>query len=44
MTQPRLLLIDDEPALAEFVAKAARECGFEPEHHRPGPSVPRQIP
>jgi DNA-binding response OmpR family regulator len=30
MTQPRLLLIDDEPALADFVANAARECGFEP--------------
>ena len=28
--QPQLLLIDDEPALAEFVANAARECGFEP--------------
>lgn len=28
--QPRLLLVDDEPALAEFVASAARECGFEP--------------
>jgi DNA-binding response OmpR family regulator len=27
---PRLLLIDDEPALAEFVANAARMCGFEP--------------
>ena len=27
---PRLLLIDDEPALAEFVANAARLCGFEP--------------
>ena len=27
---PRLLLVDDEPALAEFVANAARECGFEP--------------
>jgi DNA-binding response OmpR family regulator len=25
-----LLLIDDEPALAEFLANAARECGFEP--------------
>jgi DNA-binding response OmpR family regulator len=25
-----LLLIDDEPALAEFVAKAAQMCGFEP--------------
>ena len=30
MEQPQLLLIDDEPALAEFVANAARECGFEP--------------
>lgn len=30
MTQPRLLLIDDEPALATFVAKAADMCGFEP--------------
>ena len=30
MTQPRLLLIDDEPALAEFLASAARESGFEP--------------
>lgn len=28
--QPRLLLVDDEPALAEFIASAARECGFEP--------------
>ena len=31
MTQPRLLLIDDEPALADFVASAAVEVGFEPE-------------
>jgi DNA-binding response OmpR family regulator len=31
MMEPRLLLIDDEPALAEFLASAARECGFEPE-------------
>jgi DNA-binding response OmpR family regulator len=30
LTQPRLLLIDDEPALAEFLADAARGCGFEP--------------
>ncbi len=30
MKQPRLLLIDDEPALAEFVANAARETGFAP--------------
>jgi DNA-binding response OmpR family regulator len=28
--QPRLLVIDDEPALAEFIASAARECGFQP--------------
>ena len=30
MRLPRLLLVDDEPALADFVANAARECGFEP--------------
>jgi DNA-binding response OmpR family regulator len=30
MTQPRLLLIDDEPALADYLAEAARECGFDP--------------
>ncbi|GAA3890367.1 hypothetical protein GCM10022276_06810 [Sphingomonas limnosediminicola] len=30
MAQPSLLLIDDEPALADFLADAARECGFEP--------------
>jgi DNA-binding response OmpR family regulator len=30
MSEPRLLLIDDEPALADFLASAARECGFEP--------------
>ncbi len=30
MRPPRLLLIDDEPALAEFLANAARECGYEP--------------
>jgi DNA-binding response OmpR family regulator len=29
MTPPRLLVIDDEPALAEFVANAARLCGYE---------------
>ncbi len=29
MKQPRLLLIDDEPLLAEFVADVARDCGFE---------------
>ena len=27
---PRLLLIDDEPALADFVATTARLCGFDP--------------
>jgi DNA-binding response OmpR family regulator len=30
MPQPRLLLIDDEPTLAEFLASAAVESGFEP--------------
>jgi DNA-binding response OmpR family regulator len=30
LEQPRLLLIDDEPALADFLANAARECGFQP--------------
>jgi DNA-binding response OmpR family regulator len=30
MPQLRLLLIDDEPVIAEFVASAARECGFTP--------------
>jgi two-component system, OmpR family, response regulator len=30
MTQPRLLLIDDEPALAQFLATAAEDAGFEP--------------
>jgi DNA-binding response OmpR family regulator len=29
LAQPRLLLIDDEPALADFLANAARECGFD---------------
>ena len=28
MAQPRLLLIDDEPALAQFLATAAEDCGF----------------
>lgn len=27
---PRLLLIDDEPALADFNAAAAQLCGFAP--------------
>lgn len=30
MAQPRLLLIDDEPALGQFLANAARDTGFEP--------------
>jgi DNA-binding response OmpR family regulator len=30
MPQPRLLLIDDEPTLAEFLATAAQESGFDP--------------
>ena len=30
MRPPRLLLIDDEPALADFMADAASGCGFEP--------------
>jgi DNA-binding response OmpR family regulator len=29
LKQPRLLLVDDEPALAEFIASAARECGYQ---------------
>src|SRR3954465_4249693 len=29
MAQPRLLLIDDEPALAQFLAAAAEDCGFQ---------------
>lgn len=30
MPQPRLLLIDDEPALADYLANAARSSGFDP--------------
>jgi DNA-binding response OmpR family regulator len=30
MSRPRLLLIDDEPQLAAFVANAAKMCGFDP--------------
>ena len=30
MAQPRLLLIDDEPVLADFIASAASGCGYEP--------------
>src|SRR3712207_5001716 len=29
MKQPRLLLVDDEPALGAFIANAARECGYD---------------
>jgi DNA-binding response OmpR family regulator len=29
MPQPRLLLIDDEPALADFLANGAREAGMD---------------
>ncbi|QIK79598.1 response regulator [Sphingomonas piscis] len=28
--RPRLLLVDDEPVLAEFLGSAAEECGFDP--------------
>src|SRR6476469_8890783 len=31
MPQPRLLLIDDEPALAEYLANAARTSAIEPQ-------------
>lgn len=30
MTLPQLLLIDDEPALADFIAKTADLCGYAP--------------
>jgi len=30
MKRPRLLVIDDERALAEFVAQVAAECGYTP--------------
>src|SRR5688572_28738874 len=30
MVGRRLLLVDDEPAHAEFLGSAARECGYEP--------------
>jgi DNA-binding response OmpR family regulator len=30
MPQPRLLLIDDEPVLADYLASAARTVGFDP--------------
>lgn len=31
MTRPRLLLVDDEPSLGEYLADAAGECGFDAE-------------
>lgn len=31
MSGPRLLVIDDEPALADFVARAADFCGYAPD-------------
>jgi DNA-binding response OmpR family regulator len=31
MARPRLLLVDDEPSLADFLARAAAECGFDAE-------------
>ena len=43
MEQPRLLLIDDEPALADFLANAARECGFEPVITAEDERFPRRI-
>ena len=30
MERPRLLLVDGEPSLADFLARAASECGFDP--------------
>jgi DNA-binding response OmpR family regulator len=30
LSRPRLLLIDDEPALGAYLAGAARECGYDP--------------
>lgn len=43
MERPRLLLIDDEPALADFLAAAARECGFEPAIARDEPDFRRRF-
>jgi len=31
MARPRLLLVDDEPTLGDYLARAATECGFEAE-------------
>ena len=42
MPQPRLLLIDDEPALAEFLAERREECGFEPLDHLARRGIPRR--
>ena len=42
MALPRLLLIDDEPALAAFVAKAADMCGFDPVIAEQDQAIPRQ--
>ena len=30
MARPRLLLVDDEPVLAEFLGSVAEDCGYEP--------------
>lgn len=43
MERPRLLLIDDEPALADFLAAAARECGYEPAIARNEPDFRQQF-
>ena len=31
MARPRLLLVDDEPTLGDYLARAASECGFDAE-------------
>lgn len=31
MARPRLLLVDDEPSLGDYLARAANECGFDAE-------------
>lgn len=31
MARPRLLLVDDEPSLGDYLARAATECGFDAE-------------
>ena len=30
MAPPRLLLVDDEPVLAEFLGSVAQDCGYDP--------------